>query len=1043
MAAAGGPRRTLPALVAARCAAAPDAVAVVDETGRLTYGELDRRADAVAVRLRASGVGRHSVVGVLLDRSATMVVAWLGVLKAGAAYLPLDGSYPVERLRLMTGDARTEVVITQASTAGLVAQLPVEPVVLDADGPGGWPEADAFPAGAVPEDLAYVVYTSGSTGPPKGAMVEHRNIVNTSRWYFEQMGVRPGYRAGQTAAGGFDVASWEIWGNLLAGAEIHIAPEAVRRSPEDLCRWIRDERLRVVQLVTPLAVLAIRHGWLEGSELDVLMIGGEKLHVTPPASARYRCYNLYGPTETAVVATCAPVGSDAGQDPPIGQPITGTTADVLDAAEGTVPAGGTGELHLGGDGVGRGYLHRPGLTARRFRPDPAVAGGRRYRTGDLVRRRPDGQLEYVGRADDQVKIQGFRIEPGEVESHLRAHPDVGDAAVTVWRPEKGYPRLVAYVCGGSVDGAAIRRWLADRVPPHLVPAALVPLAVLPLNSHDKVDRAALPDPQPWLADDADRPSLDDPLEAALAADWRRVCGVAATSPGDTLAGLGAGSLDLVALHLTVSARYGATIPMLTLTLTQSLRDQARCLDGTAAAAARPQTGKGAREGSGSLGQESIAFLEEISGTGMRYQYQMALEGPGEPDLQVLERALLAVVRNQSVLTNRWRMTGDGLVGRREPVDAVTLRRHRANLSEVEPLVTSLIQRPLRYTDFPLVEWDVVSHAGGVTLLQREHHLVHDGWSIGVLLGQLQDAYRSIEAGKEWRPAGGGLTYFDWADQQRRRVAGADGERARRFWAAHLADVPGTRPQLPWDRPEERSGVHARRRRQELGASRSARLDTTAARLGVTTFCLMLAAFRRLTRELLGAEPGAIGSAVANREAGVQHVVGMFVNVLPMQRAGEAGETPADAARAEMSLLQRVGPHQWLPTSEIVRSVAPHRDLTRNPLYQIMFSQHDAPMPELQLGGWRPTVSELPNGYGKVELDVIVRNRDLQHARSSGGRRAPGPYSLHWYHDPSRYPGHVVGRLQVRFAELLDGACADPGEPWNDSVVPDLDGVRLR
>jgi non-ribosomal peptide synthetase component F len=291
------------------------------------------------------------------------------------------------------------------------------------------------------------------------------------------------------------------------------------------------------------------------------------------------------------------------------------------------------------------------------------------------------------------------------------------------------------------------------------------------------------------------------------------------------------------------------------------------------------------------------------------------------------------------------------------------------------------------------------------------------------------------------PAEPPLTYFDWARRQRDLVSGAAGAEAGGFWAEHLADVADDRPELAWAEPDGSSGIHAERLRQELDERRSARLDATAAALGVSAFSLLLATFRRLAGEHLDGRPRAIGSSVANRELGTQDIVGMFVNVLPLHRAGDPEETVRDSARAEMSLLDRASRHQWLPTAEIVRRVAPRPNLGFNPLYQVMFSQHDAPLPRLRLGSWRPEVHELPNGYGKVDLDVIVRNRSRQHARSYGGTRATGPYSLHWYHDPGRYPRHIVRGLQARFERLLDSACRNLDRPWPTSIRLDPDGVR--
>ncbi|MGN9909274.1 non-ribosomal peptide synthetase [Phytohabitans sp. LJ34] len=1015
---------TVPALVAARVAASPDATAVVDGCGTLSYQELNARADLVAARLTAAGVQPESVVGVLIDRSATMVVAWLGVLKAGAAYLPLDPSYPASRLHFMLADAGVSLVLCDPRTGGLLAGTTHRAMTL---GPDWSDEAAPATADVAPDDLAYVIYTSGSTGEPKGAMVEHRNIVNTVRWLVDEVGVYPGDRVGQTVASGFDVATWEIWGALSAGAEVHIAPEPARRAPEELCHWLAAARIDTVFLITSVAAVALQHGWLDGTSLRTLMVGGEKLHAWPPAGVPYRFLNLYGPTETAVIATYAWFdGHDEGL-PPIGRPISHTTAHVLDERRQPVPLGEVGELYLGGAGVGRGYLDRPELTAERFVADPSDPQRTLYRTGDLVRCRPDGQLEFVDRADRQVKVRGFRIELGEVEAHLRAHPVVDEAAVTVWTPESGYPRLVGYVSGAGVDGEEIQRWLGERLPAYMVPAAVIPLARMPLTPNQKLDRGALPDPTALFAR---RPAVPgaDAWESALAEDWRETCGVVPRSPADSLVELGAGSLDLIALRARVRARRGLTVAPSTLTLTQTLREQALLVAGLAPGtpAARPA---GARSGAGSLGQEALVFLEEINGSGMGYQYQMVLDGPGEPEVCHLEEALHAVLEGQAALSARWRMTARGLVGEPAGPAGPLLRKHRAGAGELPKLLRALVARPIRYDDFPLLGWDLITHPGGTALLQREHHIVHDGWSVGVFLQQVREAYGRFARGEGWSPPSDTTSYFDWAREQREWVAGPDSAAAREYWSGQLAGVAGE-PAEDAAVPE-RGLATARTDTQPLGERRSALVDRTAAGLGVTAFALLLACYRRLVFETAPGAWQVIGSSFANRDVDTRDIVGLLVNVLPLVSRREPVGSPVDGARAEMGLIAAAEVHQRMPTPEILR-LAAGRSLANSQLYPVMFSKHDSPQPALRFGDWRPEVRELANGYGRTGLSVIVMNRGLQHARSTASHGA-GAYALRWTHDRARYPDAAVAELQRRFVQLLDRACAEPTSPWPSHI----------
>jgi amino acid adenylation domain-containing protein len=1030
-AARDGEPLTLTELVGGRIAATPEAVALVDGPTSLTYAEFGRRADIIATRLTAAGVGRGQIVGVLLDRSTTMFAAWLAILRIGAAYLPLDRSYPVARVRLLLEDSAATRVVSGPETADLAAELGVE--AIEIGGPG-WSWAHPVPAAGrvvAPQDLAYVIYTSGTTGGPKGVMIEHRNVASTAACHADALGIGPGDRVGQIAAPGFDVASLEVWGNLLAGAEVHIAPEQIRRSPHELCQWVAERELAAADLTTPVATLAIQHGWLTGARLKLLLTGGEKLLVRPPAGAAYRLINVYGPTETAVNATWAVITPGTGPVPPIGHPLPQVTAHVLDAFGDRVPPGADGELYLGGAGVGRGYLGRPGLTGQRFVPDPSRPGARLYRTGDLVRRRADGELEFRGRLDDQVKVGGFRIELGEVEEALHEHPAVAEAAVRVWEPEAGLPRLAGYVTGPpELDVQAVRHWLGQRLPAHMVPAVIIALPVLPLTASQKLDRAALPDPAGLLdlaaADDV---AWDDPAEAELARDWRLACGVVARSADDSLVGLGAGSLDLIALRVRIAARLGCEVPAVAFGLTQALGEQARLAAQLGPAAVTAATG-GAREGLGSPGQDALVFLEEMNGTSLGYQYQMLLEGPGAPDAQLLERALREVVASQPALACRWRMTAGGLTGTPGPAEAVRLHGHHVHSDEVEALVAELVTHPIRYDDFPLIGWDLITHEHGSLLVQREHHIVHDGWSVGVFLGRLMSAYRACEQGLEWHPEQAGLTYFDWARRQRDELSSPGADTHRRYWRGQLAlldATPGRSRPAPSPGP---APIKSRISVQSFGGARSAELERVAARLGVTVFALLLATFRYLAYPEADGGPCLVGTSFANRDVHTQDTVGLFVNVLPLIRARAGAETPATGARAEMAVLAEASRHE-LPTSEVIWSASP--GLRQEQLYPIIFSMHDSPRPELRFGAWRPSLRELANGYGKTGLEVIGVNPGLQHARSARGnggtRGAADGYSLLWQHDLARWPEAAVGELQERFELLADHALAHPDQPW--------------
>jgi len=518
----------VPGLVAARAAAAPDTVACRAGRRELTYRTLDERAARTASVLRDLGVGPDVPAAVLMPRSPGQIVAYLAVMTAGGAYLPLDPAYPPERIRQILADAAPPVML---ATAELARRLPAGPgprvVVLD--DAGGCAQASPrrrHRAALDGANLAYVIYTSGSTGVPKGVQVPHSGLANLVRWHHARYGLTPADRTAHLASAGFDAAVWEIWPTLAAGATLHLPTEEDRLRPDRLGAWLRETGITVTFMPTPLAEEMITGGHLGGSRLRALLTGGDRLRRAPPVGAPYQLVNHYGPTEASVVSTAGTVPAGSAGPPAIGRPIDGTGAHVLDDALRQVPPGEVGELYVSGEGLARGYLGRPGHTAARFVPDPfsGTPGARLYRTGDLCRVDADGVLWFAGRADDQVKIRGFRIEPGEVEAALLAHPRVAEAAVVARPGPSGAPQLVGYAvpsAGAAVTVQELRAHLSERLPAYMVPPRLLILGGLPMTPHGKLDRPALPVPPAGGLGEMPR----DPVEETIAEIWAATLGL--------------------------------------------------------------------------------------------------------------------------------------------------------------------------------------------------------------------------------------------------------------------------------------------------------------------------------------------------------------------------------------------------------------------------------------------------------------------------------------------------------------------------------------
>ncbi len=488
---------TLPALFAAQVKLRPQAPALAGAGVTLTYAETDARSTAVAHRLRAAGLGANDPVGLYFESSAELVIAALGVWKAGGAYLPIDPAYPAERAHFILSDSGAPIVLTRHAHASSVDGGPWKTLFIE-DITANDAAGDSPLPAAAPQDLAYLIYTSGSTGQPKGVEITHSNLRNLVDWHNQAFAITNHDRATQIAGPGFDAAVWEIWPYMASGAAIHIPSREDRYSAAKLRDWLVSEQITVSFLPTILAEEVLGLSWPEGTFLRLLLTGGDALHLFPPPGLPFELVNNYGPTECTVVATSAPVkSSDVQSTPTIGRAILNTTIHLLDGSGREVAEGEVGEIFIGGPSVGRGYRNRPELTAESF--VTITIGGvseRVFRTGDLAKRLPSGEFAFAGRADDQIKIRGFRIEPDEIAAVINRHAQVVSSAV-IARSDSGEKRLVAYVVlttGTEISDRELRDLVAQTLPDYMVPANFVKLDRIPTTANGKLDKAALPAP---------------------------------------------------------------------------------------------------------------------------------------------------------------------------------------------------------------------------------------------------------------------------------------------------------------------------------------------------------------------------------------------------------------------------------------------------------------------------------------------------------------------------------------------------------------------
>ncbi len=565
---------SIPRLVAEHAASSPDSLALVAGAESLSYAELDRRSNQLAEHLRSLSAGPDVLIGILLERSIASVISTLAVLKAGAAYLPLDPALPSDRLAFMLRDSGVAAIITREGLSGKMTAGSWNVVNLDADRDciAGY-SGQTFDTEADSSHLAYVIYTSGSTGQPKGVEITRGSLQNLIEWHLRAFKVTSTDRAGLMASMSFDAAVWELWPYLSAGASVHIPPDSVRTQVEPLRDWLVAQKISILFVPTPLAELLVQLQWPAATALRILLTGADTLHLRPPQGLPFTLINNYGPTECTVVATSGivlPAGTDTMQ-PSIGRAIDHTHIYILDEQMRPVAQGTTGELYLGGSGLARGYRNRPELTAEKFVSNPSPNGSgsaRLYRTGDRARLLANGEIEFLGRLDDQIKIRGYRIELDEISSVLDSHPDVKASTVTMIGTDgsEGHEkRLIAYlVLAASAKPTAniFREHLQSRVPDYMIPATFVRLESLPLTSNGKVDRAALPAPNGNALPEDAYIAPQGPVEQRLAELIAPLLHVDRVGANDNFFLLGGHSLLGTQLLTRISESFGVELSLL-------------------------------------------------------------------------------------------------------------------------------------------------------------------------------------------------------------------------------------------------------------------------------------------------------------------------------------------------------------------------------------------------------------------------------------------------------------------------------------------------
>lgn len=1018
----------------------PDAIAVAFNSEQLTYRALNQRANCLAHHLQTLGVKAESPVGICVERSVEMVVGLLGILKAGGAYVPLDLTYPTERLSFMLKDAQVSVVLGQTPLASIWKDHPLQMVELNGEycdhlQDNNFNNLDSATAA---ENAAYITYTSGSTGAPKGVAVPHR-AVNRLVCNTNYITISPTDVVAQASNIAFDAATFEIWGALLNGARLVGVQKEVLLSPQALSNKLKSEEISILFVTTALFHQIASTSPQLFSTLRCLLFGGETVdakwvRAVLAAGRPEHLINVYGPTENTTFSSYYEIEEIVPDvhTVPIGYPIANTQLHILDDCLQPVPKGIPGELFIGGDGLAKGYLNRPELTAERFISNPFSQDpeARLYRSGDLARYLLDGSIEYLNRIDSQVKIRGFRVELGEIEAALSSYSKIKNTVVVIREEQSEGKSLVAYLTSHEPrpTSQALHHFLKDKLPDYMIPSAFVCLEKLPLTPNGKVDRRALPMPDfSERTVDGEFVSPQTQTQEKLSDIWSQLLKVKQIGIHDNFFELGGHSLLATQVISRIHHTFSIELSLRALFESPTVSDLAAKIEQqTVDSTTQNEIPSISRVGSLplSFAQQRLWFLDQLEGQSATYNIPLALQLSGDLNVEALEAAISEIVRRHEALRTTFQMVKGEPVQVISPADPLSVSI--VNLQtcsaenrpdELQRLANEVACKPFDLECDSLLRVQLFKLApASHVLLVVMHHIVSDGWSIGIFSHELSTLYREFSQGKHSSLNTLPIQYVDFAQWQRQYLQGKVLERQLNYWRQQLADTPAL-SELPTDHP--RPAVQSFRGetiRFSLSEQLSHKLKELSQQSSTTLFITLLTAFSVLLYRYSYSEDIVIGSPIANRNRKeIEPLIGFLVNTLPLRTDLSGNPSFSVLLKQVHQTALDAYDHQELPFERLVEELNPERDFSYHPFFQVMFVLQNATSEIIELPGIQVSAFPLKRGLSKFDLTLSVREQ-------SEGLIGAFEYNCDLFnHD-------TIQRLAGHFQTLLEGIVANPQQP---------------
>ena len=1049
---------------------APENVAVVFEGKALTYSELNAKSNQLAKYIGTLGGGLNSVIGIYMDRSLELLIAILGVLKAGAAFVPLATDYPKDRLLFMLEDSNASLLVTQTHLKKTLSSEAIRSICLGEGGIAFEKVSDRnFDSGCSSSNLAYIIYTSGSTGRPKGVMITHRGICNHAQWMQAEFPFSESDAMVQKTPISFDASLVEFFVPLLNGAKLILARPEGHRDSDYLISLIKANSIAILQVVpSQLQMLMDNEEFNRCESLKYVICGAEALPV--PLMNKFlnnmtaQLYNFYGPTETSIDATfmrCTKNDSDYGIVP-IGRPIANTEVYILDSHLQPVPIGVAGELHIGGTGLASGYKNQLDLTAEKFilHPFDGDPDARLYKTGDLARYLPNGCIEFLGRIDHQIKIRGFRIELEEIEAVLCQNNEIKKALVLLRNDAVGNQRLVAYVelsNGHNPDSEKLLFFLSQKLPEYMLPNAFVFLKAFPLLPNGKIDRSRLPEPE--LSQRNITTKFEPPqsaTERTVAEIWTEVLGIKNIGVNDNFFSLGGHSLLATQVMSRVRKAFKLELSLTDFFVEPTVQQLAEKIDGQDNKKAMPKESNvlrriGKKTAPLSFPQDQIVFLTQLAPDNKAYTFQTTIHFSGSIDISVLERSLEEIVCRHDVFRTTFHVQDGQPIQRVHPpwkvslpVDDLSKLPVQERTEGTESIIVDELNRAFHIEQLPLIRWRLIRlDSNEYILIHIEHHLVHDGWSVAVFMRELKTLYRAFIKGDVSPLKEMPIQFSDYTIWQKNRLRGAELDTLLKYWKSKLqAPLPVmalptdySRPPVPSYKGEEID--------INIPGNLSDKLREISRREGTTLFIVMLSGFYLLLHRYISQKDLIIGTGVANRRfKETEGLIGMLVNTIVLRADISKKMTFRCLLKHVKKLTFEAFEHQDMPFGKLVETLSPHRDLSRNPIFQVLFSFHDSQVPEMDLPGAVGSLRYRHNKSAKFDLNIVT----IPWAEQQMGTSLHCPkrhITMKWEYATDLFNRSTIERMINHYQSLLIGVIDSPEKQLSEySMLNEMEKQQL-